>query len=287
MPQNNLLFKDRKGNVIAAAIAGGAILLFLAVIVFVIPEPTDFQRGVLRFFIAIGAAMLATFFLGGVVLQGNLAGSRVGAGGGFALFILIQFVFDPLKIQTIAADAAPGLIPPRQEVRKAQEALSRIGAYAGKTDGIPGSATRTAIKKFQSDRGLPPTGYVDPATEKAFKEAEKQTSIFEGEPVEASDEQRSAVASIVVENGLKASVAISIVFDSVVHVGNTSARRFASQATKSVGGSPAAGISERTWLLAFLKARKEHIERVAPTYANRIDEFRFSKLRSQVEALPE
>jgi peptidoglycan hydrolase-like protein with peptidoglycan-binding domain len=287
MAQNNLLFKDRKGNVIASAIAGGAILLFLAVVIFVMPEPTDFQRGVLRFFIAIAGALLATFFLGGVVLQGNLAGSKVGAGGGFALFILIQFVFDPLKIQTIAADTAPQLVPPRQDVKQAQEALSIAGAYGGAVDGIPGSATRSAIKKFQAERGLPATGYVDPETEKAFQEAAKQTSVFEGQEVAATDEQRAAVTALVAENGLTTSLAIPIVFDTVVQTGSASAKRYSKQATANVGGSPATGIAERTWLLAFLQARKEHLTKVMPALANRIDEVRLSKLRSQVEAMPE
>lgn len=287
MAQNHLLFKERKGNVIASAIAGGAILLFLAVVIFVMPEPTDFQRGVLRFFIAIAAAMLATFFLGGVVLQGNLAGSKVGAGGGFALFILIQFLFDPLKIQTIAADKAPQLVPPRQEVKQAQEALSRVGAYGGAIDGIPGSATRSAIKKFQTQRGLPATGYVDPATDKAFQEAAKQTSVFEGQEVAATDEQRATVTALVAENGLKSSVAIPIVFDTVVHAGSSSAKRYSGEATANVGGSPATGIAERTWLLAFLQRRQEHLTQVMPALANRIDDVRLSKLRAQVEAMPE
>jgi hypothetical protein len=79
MKKSTLLFRQRKGNVIASAIAGGVILLFLAVVVFVMPEPTDFQRGVLRFFIATGGAMLATFFLGGVVLEGSLAERSTGS----------------------------------------------------------------------------------------------------------------------------------------------------------------------------------------------------------------
>ena len=287
MPENNLLFKDRKGNVIASAITGGAILLFLAVIVFVMPEPTGFQRGVLRFFIAVAAAMLATFFLGGVVLQGSLAGSRVGAGGGFALFILIQFVFDPLKIQTVAADTAPQLVPPRQEVKMAQEALSKAGAYSGAIDGIPGAATRSAIKKFQAEQGLEATGYVDAATDKAFKNAAKQTSTFEGSEVSATDEHRAAVTALTTEYGLKTSLAIPIVFDTVVQAGSANARRYSKQATTSLSGSPSTGVSERTWLLALLEARREHLTKTMPALADRIDEMRLSKLRSQVEAMPE
>jgi hypothetical protein len=287
MPENNILFKDRKGNLVVSVIAGSAIMLFLAVIVFLMPEPTAFQRGVLRFFIAVGAAMLATFFLGGVVLQGNLAGSKVGAGGGFALFILIQFVFDPLQIQTVAADAAPQIVPPREEVKQAQEALSQSAAYAGAIDGIPGAATRSAIKKFQAERGFPATGYVDPVTLQAFKAAEKLTSGFEGQDVVATDEQRTAVETLIHENGLRSSLAIPVVFDTVLHAGPANAKRYAKEATKAIGGAPRTGFSERNWLLAFLLARKEHLTRVSPNLANRIDEKRLSKLQTEVEALPE
>ncbi|MFC5477774.1 peptidoglycan-binding protein [Massilia suwonensis] len=287
MPENNILFKDRKGNLVASAIAGGAIMLFLAVIIFVMPEPTTFQRGVLRFFIAVGAAMLATFFLGGVVLQGNLAGSKVGAGGGFALFILIQFVFDPLTIQTVAADAAPQIVPPREEVKQAQEALFQSGAYGGAIDGIPGAATRNAIKNFQKERGLPATGYVDPATLQAFKAAEKLTSGFEGQDVVATDEQRRGVATLIHEYGLRSSLAIPVVFDTFVHTGPTNTKRFAEEATRAIGGSPRTGFSERNWLLAFLHARKQHLTRVSPNLANHIDEERLVKLRTEVETLPQ
>lgn len=287
MAQGNILFKDRKGNVAASAIAGGAILVFLAIVVFIMPEPTAFQRGVLRFFIAVGAAMLSTFFLGGVALQGSLAGSKVGAGGGFALFILIQFVFDPLKIQTVVADAAPGIVPPRQEVKLAQEVLSRSGAYDGEVDGIPGASTRRAIKEFQIDRGLPATGYVDPETVKAFQEAEKQTSAFEGQEIRANVAQRATVDEIIANNGLKSPVAIPIIFDSVVNSGSMATKRYAKQATVSANGAPISGISERVWLLAFLEARKEHISKTIPALANRIDEVRLSKLRSQIEEMPE
>jgi putative peptidoglycan binding protein/glycosyl hydrolase family 46 len=286
MPEKYLLFKDRKGNVIASALTGGAILAFLAAAVFVMPEPSDFQRGVMRFFIAISAALLATFFLGGVVLQGNLAGSRVGAGGGFALFILIQFVFDPLKIQAVTADAAPKIVPPREEVRKAQETLAQLGMYNGAADGIPGTATRLAIRRFQTDLGLQATGYVDPSTEQAFTKAAAQTSKFEGEKIAATSEQRAFVISIINQNGLKTPIALPVVFDAVVHNGPTSTKRYANQATEIVGGSPAKGASERAWLLAFLQARSEHIDKVIP-YASKATQKRIQEFRSKVETLPQ
>jgi peptidoglycan hydrolase-like protein with peptidoglycan-binding domain len=172
-------------------------------------------------------------------------------------------------------------------LKEAQEVLSHLGVYTGPRDGIPGSATRSAIKNFQSAHGLPATGYVDPATEKLFKDAEKQTTKFEGETVTASEEQREIVNGIVVGHGLKSSLAIPIVFDAVVHSGPARAKRYADQASKTLGGSPLNGVSERAWLLSFLQARTEHVEKALPQHAKRIDEVRISKLRAQVEALPE
>lgn len=47
----------------------------------------------------------------------------------------------------------------RDEVIEMQETLNELGHNAGEADGIPGSQTRAAIRKFQSDNGLPTDGY--------------------------------------------------------------------------------------------------------------------------------
>lgn len=44
-----------------------------------------------------------------------------------------------------------------------------IGYYAGEIDGIYGPATTAAVEQFQTDRGLPVTGLVDPATQAALQ----------------------------------------------------------------------------------------------------------------------
>jgi photosystem II stability/assembly factor-like uncharacterized protein len=49
-------------------------------------------------------------------------------------------------------------------VRRAQEALERAGYEIGAADGQLGTRTVAAIKRFQSDRYLPPTGQLDDAT---------------------------------------------------------------------------------------------------------------------------
>jgi Putative peptidoglycan binding domain len=42
-----------------------------------------------------------------------------------------------------------------------QDSLARRGYYAGPVDGVVGSGTRSAIREFQRDNGLPVTGRID------------------------------------------------------------------------------------------------------------------------------
>lgn len=79
----------------ASWIFGGLILLFLMLVVFVNFAPDRFP--IIRFFMALSAALFAFFFVGGILLQGTTRGFFVSATGGFVLFILIQFVFDPFR----------------------------------------------------------------------------------------------------------------------------------------------------------------------------------------------
>jgi hypothetical protein len=78
---------------LASWIFGGLILLFLMLVVFVDIHPSKFP--IVRFLMALSAAFFALFFVGGVLLQGTLNGLYISATGGFVLFILVQFVFNP------------------------------------------------------------------------------------------------------------------------------------------------------------------------------------------------
>jgi peptidoglycan hydrolase-like protein with peptidoglycan-binding domain len=51
--------------------------------------------------------------------------------------------------------------PPLELVRSVQAELARRGYYAGAVDGKLGPATRAAVRAFQQDAGLPPTGTID------------------------------------------------------------------------------------------------------------------------------
>ena len=51
----------------------------------------------------------------------------------------------------------------RDEVKKMQDSLNRLGLDAGPTDGLLGPRTKTAIRSFQKAHGLPPDGYAAPS----------------------------------------------------------------------------------------------------------------------------
>jgi hypothetical protein len=159
-----LAFRDRKGNVIASAVAGGILLIFLIVVTFLLPDATTFQRGVIRFCIALAAGFSATFFVGGVVLQGQIFGNQIGAGGGFVLFILVQFFVNPWDTQAVAADEMPSAVRTSEAIAQAQDHLKGTGGYRGAVDGKAGRATRKAIQSFQEAHGLTPTGFLNPPT---------------------------------------------------------------------------------------------------------------------------
>ena len=57
------------------------------------------------------------------------------------------------------------------EVRRLQADLVSLGYEAGEPDGIPGPATRKALRRFQADRELVADGYVDPAVVAAVRDA--------------------------------------------------------------------------------------------------------------------
>ena len=152
--------RHQSGNAKASWVFGGLLLAVLVVVLFALPEPTPFQRDITRYIMALLAAFFAYFFVGGVVLQGNLAGHIVGAGGGFALFILVAFVVTPFDIKTSITDAVPGLLPADDTVADAQRTLVQSGFYKGLITGKADSQTREAIRKFQASKNMKVDGFV-------------------------------------------------------------------------------------------------------------------------------
>jgi photosystem II stability/assembly factor-like uncharacterized protein len=65
----------------------------------------------------------------------------------------------PVAEPTVAPRATPD-----ESVKRAQEALNLAGYDVGRPDGVAGTRTVTAIRKFQTDKGIAVTGKVDAAT---------------------------------------------------------------------------------------------------------------------------
>lgn len=95
----------QKGSQPASWVFGSIILLVLIVMFFLVPNPTEFQRGLARFFVALSAGFLAFFLVGGVLLSGGWGGITIGAAGGFAVFVGIQFFFDPFPAGKVGPEA--------------------------------------------------------------------------------------------------------------------------------------------------------------------------------------
>jgi hypothetical protein len=55
--------------------------------------------------------------------------------------------------------------PDRDMVREAQIALRDAGYEPGRIDGVMGSKTQAALRKFQASQGIPQTGRLDTSTQ--------------------------------------------------------------------------------------------------------------------------
>jgi peptidoglycan hydrolase-like protein with peptidoglycan-binding domain len=63
---------------------------------------------------------------------------------------------------TAAGSASGAPAAGSADIGTAQRYLIALGYYNGKADGVAGASTRAAVQRFQSDRGLSPTGTVTP-----------------------------------------------------------------------------------------------------------------------------
>lgn len=77
-------------------------------------------------------------------------------------FILLIIIFITTTALTVFATSRRG--SSGSEVRKIQEKLKRWGYYSGSVDGIYGSGTESAVKKFQKANGLKTDGIAGKAT---------------------------------------------------------------------------------------------------------------------------
>ena len=76
-------------------------------------------------------------------------------------------------VKTAAAPGAP--VSPRELATQVQQLLAALGYDPGPADGMPGARTREAIRKFETDRGLPVVGAVSPELLLALRQAHSAT----------------------------------------------------------------------------------------------------------------
>jgi peptidoglycan hydrolase-like protein with peptidoglycan-binding domain len=69
------------------------------------------------------------------------------------------------------APAEPGANVEGMTIFELQERLNELGYKLGTVDGVSGPKTVEALKKFQSDNKLSPTGTVDPETIRKLRSA--------------------------------------------------------------------------------------------------------------------
>lgn len=100
-----------KSAAAASWIFGLVIVGFLMLIVIYVDVDPG-KQPIIRFLMALAAAFTASFFLGNVVLKGTVGGMQISAAGGIALFILIQFVFDPFRVLPSRSSAAQPSVSP-------------------------------------------------------------------------------------------------------------------------------------------------------------------------------
>lgn len=93
-------------------------------------------------------------------------------------FILLIIIFITTTALTVFATSRRG--SSGSEVRKIQEKLKRWGYYSGSVDGIYGSGTESAVKKFQKANGLKTDGIAGKATLNAMGISSSNSSSSSG-----------------------------------------------------------------------------------------------------------
>ena len=93
----------------------------------------------------------------------------------FILLIIICITTTALTVLATSRRGSSG-----SEVRKIQEKLKRWGYYSGSVDGIYGSGTESAVKKFQKANGLKADGIAGKATLNAMGISSSNSSSSSG-----------------------------------------------------------------------------------------------------------
>jgi hypothetical protein len=87
---------SKSASTTASWIFGLIFVIFLLTFTLLVPHPTPSQMAVVQFVMALTAGFLSVFLLGGVILNGTLAGWTISATSGVALFVLLEMFPNPL-----------------------------------------------------------------------------------------------------------------------------------------------------------------------------------------------
>ncbi len=105
-------------------------------------------------------------FDGGPLLEGTLD-----EGGRLAQ----EIPDDASRAELVVAERklrlALGELPDAATIKGAQERLNHLNFFVGKVDGELGSFTAVALKRFQIEQGIEPTGELDPDTVSSLQRA--------------------------------------------------------------------------------------------------------------------
>ncbi|WLV23754.1 cell wall hydrolase [Aciduricibacillus chroicocephali] len=84
-----------------------------------------------------------------------------------------------------------------QAVLHLQENLKKLGYFADQATGYYGPVTKNAVKQFQQDTGISPTGFVGPLTQQKLNDIEMMAKVVHGEARGESYEGKVAVAAVI------------------------------------------------------------------------------------------
>lgn len=191
---------------LASWIFGSLLLIFLVAFCFIIPEPTPSQAQIMHFIMAALSGFFAYFFVGDAVLKGNIKGQKLAAGGGFALFLVMQFLVDPSELRSAAGAFFPNWVRSDARIKDAQTILQRMHLLNKEPDGVRDIATSKALREFQERHDLRPDSLLSKETVAAlhqlsensldrFHSMQPSGSMVPSAPVEMKSLQTNSSAS--------------------------------------------------------------------------------------------
>jgi hypothetical protein len=141
----------KSGSTAASWIFGLVFVIFLLIFTLLVPHPTPSQMAVVQFVMALTAGFLSLFLLGGVILNGTLAGWTVSATSGVALFVLLEVFPNPLLKPSPQLAEGPGQ---RRAVSDTQNASPQAGERADTDRQIAGAIACSNEGQSRSSYGL-------------------------------------------------------------------------------------------------------------------------------------